>query len=272
MKVFRITIAILFVLVTGVYTYFYFTSRLQKDTTYPVITFDKQMLDVSVSATDADLLQGISAFDGKDGDLTDSVLVEKISNFIEKGVSNITYAVADDDYHVTKASRKIRYIGYESPHFTFSQAMRFPLGSSFSILDIIGAEDILDGNIARKIKITSSELVASAEGVYQMRAQVTNSKGDVSYLSFFVTMYKSGRNEPEIVLSDYLIYLHIGDQFDAASFISKVTRNNEVLEGLNIRIDSDVNTAQAGYFQADYYVTDEFNVTATTSLIVIVGV
>jgi hypothetical protein len=270
MKIFRIVIVILFILIAGVYSFFYFSSRAKKDLTYPVISFSKEILDVSVDAANAELLLDVTAYDSKDGDLTQWVLVEKISNFIEKGVSNITYAVADYNNHVTKISRKIHYVGYKSPRFTFSQDMRFPLGSSFNILGIIGAHDMIDGDISNKIRLTFSELSVTAEGVYQMRAQVTNSKGDVSYLSFYVTMYKSGRNEPEIDLKDYLIYLHVGDVFDAASYLAGVRRNHEKLEGLDVTIDSDVNTSRVGSYETDYYVTDENDITASTSLIVIV--
>ena len=63
------------------------------------------------------LLEGVTAYDGKDGDLTSKVFVESISNFVEPGVSNVTYVVYDADRHAAKASRKVVYLDYTPPRF-----------------------------------------------------------------------------------------------------------------------------------------------------------
>ncbi len=270
MKILRMMVLSLFVMTLGVYGFFHFYNKSHTDLSYPVISYTNDVLDVSVADEKEDLLYDVTAFDEKDGDLTDKIIIEKISNFVEKGISNITYAVIDHDNHVAKATRRIRYLDYKPPYFTFSQAMRFELGSDFNVLGIIGAKDMIDGDVTNKIKLTSSDLSVSLPGVYKMQAQVTNSKGDVRYLQFAVTMYEGTRNGPKIYLKDYLIYLSVGDAFDAASYVDQVMRGDTVLKGLTVTVDSDVNTAKAGNYQADYFVMDENGLTATTSLIVIV--
>ncbi len=269
MKIFRAIVLIVFTITAAVYGFFYFYNRSRTDTTYPVISYMDDVLNVSVTDDIEAFLRDVRASDEKDGDLTGRVIIEQISNFIGKGVANITYAVVDNDNHVARMTRRIRYMDYEPPRFTFSKDMRFALGSNFNVLDIIGAIDTIDGDLSKKIKLTSSDLSVNLAGVYQMRAEVTNSKGDIRHLNFNVTMYEGSRNAPEIRLKDYLVYMNVGDAFSAISYIDKVVRGESVLEVLP-RVDSNVNTSKAGNYQVDYHVTDENGIAAKASLIVVV--
>lgn len=59
--------------------------RTGKDGKGPEISMDNSEISVSIHADEAELLSGVTAYDAKDGDVTDSLAVEHISNFIEKG-------------------------------------------------------------------------------------------------------------------------------------------------------------------------------------------
>jgi len=267
MKIFRVIVLTVFLFTSAMYGFFYFYNRSRTDTTIPVISFVDEVLEVSVTDDESVLLKDVIAFDQKDGDLTGRIIVEQISNFIKKGVSKITYAVIDGDNHVAKKERRIRYINYESPHFTLSKAMRFALGSNINVLDIIGAKDNIDGDLSNKIKITSSDLSENIAGVYQMHAEVANSKGDLSGLDFNVTIFEGNINIQEIKLKDYLVYKHVGDPFDAKSYIE----NSPVTEGYSVSInDENLNMTKAGDYQVDYFITNENGINAMTSLIVVV--
>ncbi len=270
MRIFRSIVIFVFVVTAVLYGYLYFYNRSRTDLTNPVISYAADVLDVSVTDDEEALLKDVTAYDEKDGNLTARVIIEQISNFVDKGVSNITYAVVDNDNHVAKKKRLIRYTDYESPRFTFSKEMRFELRTYFNVLDNIKAIDKIDGDLTKKIKLTSSDLSANQAGVYHMRAEVTNSKGDFRYLNFNVTIYEAVPNAPEIVLKKYLVYMNVGDPFIAEYYIDKVIRNDTVLEGLNVRNESHVNTLKAGDYQVDYYVTDKNGITAKASLIVVV--
>ena len=56
----------------------------KKDGKGPEISMDNSEISVSIHADEAELLSGVTAYDAKDGDVTDSLAVEHISNFIEK--------------------------------------------------------------------------------------------------------------------------------------------------------------------------------------------
>jgi hypothetical protein len=99
--------------------------------------------------------------------------------------------------------RTLVYTDYRPPRFTFKSDMRFEAGEKFNLIDLIGATDLIDGDISEKVKLISSELNASVPGVYNCQAQVTNSKGDVSYLEFTVTIAQAA-NVLQELLSQYV--------------------------------------------------------------------
>ncbi len=270
MRIFRTVVIVLFILVTGLYVAANHINRSRLDTTIPQINYEAQVLEVPVNVDRAELLRDVTAWDAKDGDLTEKVIVEKISNFVEKGLSNITYAVVDADNHTVKTVRRIRYVDYHSPKFSFKQAMRFDAGSSFNVLSSLGATDMIDGDVSDKIKLTGSDLNVSAPGIYQMQAQVTNSKGDVSYLRFNVTITPSQRGLPMISLREYLVYLKPGETLDLRSLVSEVSVNNQPVSDYELTIDAFAQPAQLGQHTITYHVLDQAGRAGETELVIIV--
>ena len=64
-------------------------------------------LDViySEDTTENQLLQGIKAYDAKDGDVSDRIVIEKVVANEEAGTAVVYYAVSDFSGNVTKQSR-----------------------------------------------------------------------------------------------------------------------------------------------------------------------
>ena len=92
MKYFRIGISLLCILSICLSAVFFVKSKMQ-DKTYPVITIDEQIIDVSINVTDEGLLKGVTAYDKKDGDITSKIYIESISKFVEHGIYIATVLV-----------------------------------------------------------------------------------------------------------------------------------------------------------------------------------
>ena len=88
-----------------------------RDSAGPEITVENESISVSIHDPESVLLAGVTAFDKKDGDVTQSIVIERISNFLEKDTRIVTYAAFDRDNHVTRASREITYTDYDPPEF-----------------------------------------------------------------------------------------------------------------------------------------------------------
>ena len=110
MRALRWIVSVLFVVSTVLFTVFYIGEKMTTDHTIPVITVEGELIEVSFNATEEELLQGVTAYDEKDKDLTDRIIVESVSRFFEDGMCKVVYAVCDNDNNVANATRKINSI------------------------------------------------------------------------------------------------------------------------------------------------------------------
>ncbi len=256
-RLIRIAVSVLFAVTLAAFSYFYIGHELSLDETLPVITVENDSIEVSISATDDDLLKGVTAFDEKDGDLTDKVIVESISKFTEKGVCKVTYAVCDADNHVANATRKIRYTDYVSPTFELYDDLCFSLYESAGVSNRLIARDCIDGNITRDMIVTSSNFVASTAGVFSIEAVVTNSKGDQSYIKLPLIIEDRNPSAPKISLKKYLIRIKTGEQQDYSSFVNQITDSDDNTISPSVRIVSEVDVNNTGTYLVHYYASDE---------------
>ena len=67
------------------------------DKTIPEIVCSDTPLRLSVQDGEAGLLQDVTARDGNDGDLTGSLIVQRVERTGANGEMTVTYAVADSD-------------------------------------------------------------------------------------------------------------------------------------------------------------------------------
>ena len=195
---------------------------LAKDHTLPVIECGQQELRVSTADGSDALLQGVTAHDDKDGDLTGSIVVEKIAGTGTPGTVTVTYAVADSDHHVASCTRTVIYTDYVSPHFTLSGPLIYEVGETLQVRDRLGAQDVIDGPLTDRVKINASALSTNYVGAFPITMEVTNSLGDTSSLTLDVVVRDSDRGAPEIRLTQYLVYLKQGAELDAAAYIDSV--------------------------------------------------
>lgn len=274
MKYIRLGIIVIFIAVTIVFVVNFYNDKKSVDNTYPKIEMRSEQIEVSVKATNEDLLKDVIAKDAKDGDLTNNIVVESISKFIDKKnhICNVTYVVEDSDKNVTKATRKIKFTDYEKTQFTLSQPLCFNIGSDMSVADIIGAVDDYDGDISHKVKILSSTVSNRIAGAYTVTAQVTNSLGDTSKLKTTVVIRQSNNLSPIIDLKQNIVYLKKGQKFNAQSYIKSVRDS----EGKSMDTDavdvvsSSVNTDKSGYYTVEYAVDEEKYEDGSTYLAVVV--
>ena len=237
--------AILFVAAAVIFAAYTITERMNNDTAVPVITVNDDMISVSVNDPEEALLSGITASDAKDGDVTDSIVVESISNFYGDRKRIVSYAAFDSDMNVSKASREIIYSDYQPPEFTLSHPLRFRIGST-DLLEGFGAVDVLDGDISRKIKaIPRSGFNRNIPGTYEVQLEVANSAGDVAYLPVEYEFFENENPGPKIQLTTYLTYTDPGVKVDTDAFLRSVLLEGQRYYFPNAIVDEDEIKAQA---------------------------
>mgnify|MGYP003290655113 FL=1 len=270
LKILRIVTAVAFCLAVSVFALFYINEKKNTDNTVPVIEIEDRDIEVSIDATEKDLLKGVTAYDEKDGDNTSHIVVESVSQFIEEGVCIVKYAVSDSDNHVVKDTRTIRYVDYTSPRFTMERSMVFNVGEDIDVLEVVGAVDSIDGDISEKVVIMATDYKTDTLGTFKISFQATNSKGDIIYLDLPMHIEESSILCPDVELRDYIIYVKKGEKPDFSEYVKEVTTIGGSSVGYDLKISTNFDSEKPGIYSVDYYVVDEAGYTTHSVLTVVV--
>ena len=281
----RIFVVAFFVISFMIFVTYHIIRFLITDRTVPVIEMESDSITVSVRGGDEAILEGVTAKDGKDGDITDNLFIESRSTFLDKGRFNVTIAVADYDNHVVKAVREIIYSDYCSPQFSLTGPLKFQLPregqDDLNIASGLSVNDVIDGNISNRIKISSEFSINIYEpGDYHMEFVVTNSMGDTVKLPTTITLYRASDENslPQILLSKYLINTPVGTKVDLKSLVDSINYHNvryirgddgnfysedygseedmAMISSDSIRIDSEIDWDLPGVYEVIFTYTD----------------
>lgn len=258
-------------------------NRMITDTTAPAITVEQpeQILEVSVEDPPSVLLAGITARDNRDGDVTASLVVERMGSINDDGTLEITCAAFDKSGNVAKVRRSVRYTDYVGPRFTLTAPLVYTFGSQFDVLNAISASDPFDGNIDHRIKLLLlDESFLSEQGTHTVRFSVTNSLADTEVLELPVEVIQGGRHTGQLKLSEYLVYLPIGQTFDPQDYLyTYVDRGNTISltlrlpQGITYQTEGTVDTTVPGIYPVAYtvkYTQGDYSSTAYSKLFVVV--
>ena len=275
MKLLRGIIIGLFVVLAALTGLSEWQARVREDRVPPVITCEDTVLEVSVHDDPSMLLQGVTARDDRDGDLTGEVMVEHVSNLTGENTARITYVVFDSSDNAATCSRTVRYTDYQKPRFRLTAPLHYYVGDTITLLDRLTAVDAIDGDLQEKIRLTASNLSNTLAGTYHVTVQVTNSLGDTSVLPLTILVDSgSGYLTPEIQLTDYLVYLDRGSRFDPKAYIRSITdpgAANKTVDPQTAEIFSEVDPNTPGTYEVVYSYTGDSGREVKTILTVVVN-
>ena len=291
-------ISIILCLIAGaLFGYEKYKQYMAEDTKPPQIIMDKDSIKVKCDADNKELLEGITAKDSRDGDVTDNLVIESMSNFINGKKRNMVVAAFDSAGNMSKVTREVVYTDYRRPRFSLDEPIRYPVDAR-NVEIGIKADDVIDGNITGKIKIAGqSNIRLDKEGEYDIAFSVSNSAGDVERLSTTFRVYdpQEEANKPQIRLKKYIVYTKKKHKVDYWDYVESVTvsgtmykraeKNSETLtdphyNGIGERVslgrnrfefvDKDVNYKKAGTYEAIIRYTDKDGNRGGTRLIIVV--
>ena len=266
----RINILLLMVLAVavGLFACYHIWVHNRLDTVGPVLSIDEGMLEISVNDPEEALLAGIHAMDERDGDVTASILVESIYGISEYHTTTVTYAAFDRAGNVSKIERQVRFRDYEAPSYKLYGSMTFAYGSGFDLLEYIGAWDVIEGDIGRRVHAT---LISDTKGIealgrHRVKLQVTNKLGDTVEMILPVEVYDPEWYTAGVVLSDYMIYLERGAQFDPRQYLEGFVLRGDLIEltdgipsDIEVEIDNGVNVKVPGVYEVSYILSKSLN-------------
>ena len=264
MKKIKIFSIILFLVSAAVYAGCRIYAGVMTDHTPPVISGGDEVIQVSVADPQEKLLEGMKAEDSRDGDVTDSLVVQDISEFDDEGKRTVNYAAVDDSGNVGYYSRMMQYTDYQEPVFALDSPLRFPMNGKFNICQGITASSVLDGDLTNKIKYTLDRAVTSSvPGTYQVEFRVMDSAGRTSYLPAVLEVYDPSEERIGVTLSSYLVYIGVNGAFNPSDYYAGADAEGE------LTIQSTVDTANAGTYYVDYTVTSRTAVGKSRLVVVV---
>ena len=242
------------------------------DTAPPVITSDSDLLELSVTATEQELKQGLKAYDNMDGDITDRIVVQRISHLVNATDATVTYLVFDNASNAATYQRTLRYTDYQKPRFYLTKALTYNVGETITLRDRLGARDVIDGDLTDSILVSESNASNTVPGYYAITVQVTNSAGDTAVLPLTVTVQNQSVTTPRILLREQLVYVDAGQSVNYASYLLSAT--DPMLSGTqNSQVtinDEDADLSTPGVYEVYYYLLGKSGETATAILTVVV--
>lgn len=268
MRRLRLLLLVFFLVVFAVFVFSTVREYMTSDYEAPVISADSDVLNLSVEAIDAALLNGMTAQDNLDGNVSDSLVVVSKSKFIAKATRNVSYAAFDKSNNVGTYIRKLVYTDYYSPRFVLKEPLRFVAGnSSYDYLRHMSAVDCLDGNLTSQIKITMGETETASESssVRHVNVLVTNSAGDSASLTLtasFEDFETYSKASP--ALTDYIVYVRTGQKPNYQALLEGIwtAGNTRKFSDLGFDPDTDVsiddskvNYSQPGVYTVTYKLT-----------------
>ena len=226
-----------------------------RDTTLPEITARSDTLEIPCDYTQEQLLEGVSASDERDGDLTSQILVGDFSRFIDPGICDLTYVVFDSADHMATMTRRVTFSDYHSPRFALEQPLCFEAGSTNNteVRAMFTVEDMLDGDLTDWITYVETDASYSIPGDYTITMEVRNSFGDTVSYDFPIHIVEENSQTVEIRLTSGLVYVEQEQSFSPTAYVDSVTgASGEALASSLLTVDSTVDTSTPGLYEVHY--------------------
>lgn len=272
MRSIKTIVVVLFVVIALAFSVLFCYDKMMVDHVAPEIVCDGAKLEISVRGTDEDLCRGLIATDDVDGDITDRIIVRRVSRLVGSNSAVAHYAVFDSASNFCTFTRNVYYTDYCQPKYSLTQPMIFSVNSVVTLSDRISAHDVIDGDITSRIRISAANISTSVEGEYPMTLQVTNSTGDTAALTLTVQIRNYTSRHPVINLSEYLTYVELGSLVDLEQFRDLIVSAKESADGKSVDpkdivISGQVDSSRIGSYDVNFsYINNEglgYNVSLT---------
>lgn len=214
----------------------------------PTISF-ADALYLHLGQKSFNLMDGVSAHDVEDGDLTNKVVYASNVDVNTEGTYQVTYQVIDSVEHKTSATRDVVVIN-DAPVIHVSGENQIEVNHAFDPLQGVTADDYQDGDLTTGIKV-AGDVDTSNLGDYELAYTVTDKNGTVTTLKRTVTVFATAST---LDVSKVPTELKVGDQFNPNANVTAVSPYGDVI----LALDGSVDTSKPGSYELAYTATDKF--------------
>lgn len=186
----------------------------------------------------ASLLEGVTATDDRDGDVTDSIVIENIFPNDDRTSASVVYAAKDSHNNVTKVTRRVNYKA---------------------------AGDASDSE--KNTEADDSDAAPAAEEAQQNN----DTEGVKNETDAQMQIEALPAESPKLYLNTYETTVEAGSKLDKISYIKEITDDADSQETLfaEIQVDGDVDTDTPGDYTLAYHVTDSDGNQSNTAVLTV---
>lgn len=219
---------------------------------YQKITSDRQPPEITITGEityrdgmdEEELLEGVTARDEQDGDVSDSVVVETVTLNAEEQTAVIHYAARDKKNNITKVTRSVAYASEES-----------------IAKNADGEEETKETEKTEKsgtgLGVGLGSVSAGNSGEKQKEAEQETSEEESE------TEPESESEElepgcPVIKLTELSTTIKAGETFNPLIYVASVEDDNDNIYDLwqNIQLDGEYDVKKPGKYELTFYVRD----------------
>ena len=235
--------------------------KIDADTTPPEIHVDNENLEYQAGMDEEQLLEGVTAEDNRDGNVSSSLEVESIYISEEKETATVVYVAKDSSNNVAKLRHAVKCKEgslQESDENTEPEETQEETSQGENTTDETVVDETVQGDSTEK-----QETEASSDQKAQEAKKLQEEK-----------IQSLDAGAPRIYLKEYYVEMKVGDTFEQLSYVSDIQDDKDQSGDLykRIQIQGEVNTAAEGTYTLTYYVTDSENhMSNQAELTVVVG-
>lgn len=203
----------------------------------PEITIPQDAITYVAGTDTSPLMEGVTATDNRDGDVTNTVTIENIIPNADKTEASVVYVAKDSRNNVTKETRKVQYT--EDPNAAVQTTDAD--GADTQSTDGTDAQAQADPNAADQTA-AGNETAQTDDGQAQNEAAIAALPADC----------------PRFYLTQYAVEVERGAQINALSYVQDITDDKDSRDALyqGILIDGEVDTNTPGEYTLQYHVVD----------------
>lgn len=273
---------VLLVLVCGILGGGLFVIRGTMDRVAPEIQLPEVQAEYNLSDTNEVLLKGVTAMDNKDGDVTDSLVVENVFTDDEKGTATVVYVAKDSSNNVTKATRYMTWNPEnvqteevteevtEAPETEPKTEKQTEAETEEKSSEDSSEDSSDETELQTENTLSVSEMMHAAQTEEQTEEQtdvqtdaqteapaadIPEEDLDAYYEEIFAEL---SPEVPRLRLTNRKLEISVGDTFDPLIYVQSIVDDydNKYELWRHISIEGEVNTKVPGIYQLIYTATD----------------
>ncbi|MEG2601761.1 MAG: DUF5011 domain-containing protein, partial [Carnobacterium sp.] len=212
-------------------------------------------------------LDGVSATDVEDGDITDQIQVAGKVDVSVPGEYELVYSVTDSDGNKAEVKVIITVVSTnKKPSISGATNISVPQKSKFDALEGVTAQDAEDGDITSKIKV-SGKVDTEVPGEYTLKYSVTDSGGLTDEVTRIVTV--TPVNQPPVITGANDITIDQNSNFDPKKGVIAMDPEDGNITGL-LEVSGFIDVSEPDVYTLVYSVTDSGGLTTEVSRVVTV--